>query len=87
MVVLKTSNKSQIFEVDSSVFEEVKDFLKKLSKKKNKTFSYTDSIGDTIVVVNGKEYVVPTSSDIEAFYNIDNSDFLDENEVKKLLDV
>ena len=87
MVVLKTSDKNHLFEVDSSIFEDVKDFLKNLSKKENKTFSYTDKIGDTIVVINGKEYVMPTTKDLEEFYNSNDSDFIDDAEVKKLLNV
>ena len=42
------------------------EILKQRSKKKKKSFSYTDDIGDLVVVINGEEYVVPTKSDIEA---------------------
>ena len=83
MIVI--SQNSKLFEVDNELFEEVKNFLKNLSKKKKKSFSYIDEVGDKIVVIGDKEYVIPTREDIEAV-EIKN-DFLDEEEVKKLLNV
>ena len=86
MIVI-THNNSKILEIDKELFEEVKDFLRNLSKKKKKSFSYTDDIGDLVVVINGEEYVVPTKSDIEAILKSKKNDFLDEDEAKRLLDV
>jgi ribosomal protein L13 len=86
MIVI-TQNNSNILEIDKELFEEVKDFLRNLSKKKKKSFSYTDDIGDLVVVINGEEYVVPTKSDIEAILKSKKNDFLDEDEAKRLLDV
>jgi len=83
MIVI--SQNSKLFEVDNELFEEVKNFLKNLSKKKKKSFSYIDEFGDKIVVIGDKEYVIPTREDIEAV-EIKN-DFLDEEEVKKLINV
>jgi hypothetical protein len=60
MVVLQTKN-NHIFEIDSTMLEDTKEFLKKLSKKKHTKFSYIDELGDTIAVFDGKEYVVPTA--------------------------
>lgn len=86
MVVLQTNN-SHIFEIDSTMLEDTKNFLKKLSKKKHTKFSYIDEIGDTIVVLDGKEYVMPTTEDVEMFHTTDKDDFMSEQEAKKLLDV
>ena len=86
MIVI-TQNNFNILEIDKELFEEVKDFLRNLSKKKKKSFSYTDDIGDLVVVINGEEYVVPTKSDIEAILKSKKNDFLDEDEAKRLLDV
>ena len=38
MIVI-THNNSKILEIDKELFEEVKDFLRNLSKKKKKSFS------------------------------------------------
>ncbi|WP_456427696.1 hypothetical protein [Nitratifractor sp.] len=54
---------------DNELFEDVKEYLRKLGIKKEKSFSYIDEFGDTIVVKNGKEYVVPTREDIEAIHS------------------
>ncbi len=86
MVVLQTNN-NHIFEIDSTMLEDTKEFLKKLSKKKHTKFSYIDEIGDAIVVLDGEEYVVPTTEDVELFHTIDKDDFINEKEAKKLLDV
>ena len=83
MIVLQTDNKSRLLEVDSELFSEVKEFIKNLSAKNKKNFSYLDEIGDKVVVINGKEYIVPTKEDLEAIYTAD--EFMDENEAKKLL--
>ena len=87
MIVISTNNNSKILEIDKELFEEVKDFLRNLSKKKKKSFSYTDDIGDLVVVIDGEEYVIPTKSDIEAILKNKQEEFLDEDEVKRLLDV
>ena len=87
MIVLQTDKNSRFLEVDESIFDEVKDFLASISKKRKKTLSYIDEIGDKIVVINGEEYVVPTREDLEAIYNTDKDDFIDESETKRLLDV
>jgi hypothetical protein len=86
MVVLQTDN-NHIFKIDSNMLKDTKEFLKNLSIKKNSKFSYIDEIGDTIVVENGKEYVVPTADDVVAFHTTNKDDFVSEEEVKKLLDV
>jgi ribosomal protein L13 len=85
MIVI-THNNSKILEI-KKLFEKMKNFLRNLSKKKKKSFSYTDDIGDLVVVINGEEYVVPTKSDIEAILKSKKNDFLDEDEAKRLLDV
>ena len=87
MVILKTNPNYKILEIDSSLFDEVKTFVKKLTAKKQKSFSYIDELGDKIVVVNGEEFVVPTIEDIETLHNIKKDDFIDEDEVRKLLNV
>jgi hypothetical protein len=86
MVVLQTKN-NHIFEIDNTMLEETKEFLKKLSKKKHTKFSYIDELGDTIAVLDGKEYVVPTAEDVTLFHTIDKNDLISEEEAKKLLDV
>ena len=87
MVVLETNSYSNIFEVDQSLFDDVKDFLVKLSNKENKSFSYINDIGENIVVKDTKEFVIPTRDDIEAIYNIKDDDFITEDEMKKMLDL
>ena len=87
MVILQTNPNYKILEIDSSLFDEVKTFVKKLTTKKQKSFSYIDELGDKIVVVNGEEFVVPTTEDIKILHNIKKDDFIDEDEVKKLLNV
>jgi hypothetical protein len=87
MVILQTNPNYKILEIDSSLFDEVKTFVKKLTAKKQKSFSYIDELGDKIVVVNGEEFVVPTIEDIETLHNIKKDDFIDEDEVRKLLNV
>jgi hypothetical protein len=82
MVILQTNPNYKILEIDSSLFDEVKTFVKKLTAKKQKSFSYIDDLGDKIVVVNGEEFVVPTIEDIETLHNIKKDDFIDEDEVK-----
>jgi len=81
MVVLQTNSNSHIFEVDNDIFENVKEYIKKLSSKKQKSFSYIDELGDKIVVMGDKEYVVPTSEDIEAIYS--NDTFISRGDVYK----
>ena len=53
----------------------------------NNTNFYYDKLGDKIIVVNGEEFVVPTTEDIETLHNLKKEDFIDEDEVKKLLNV
>ena len=83
MIVI--SEDSKLFEVDKELFEEVKEYLKSLSKKRKKPFSYIDELGDRIIVIGEKEYVEPTKEDLEAFLN--EEEYMDEDEVKKLFDV
>ena len=78
-------NNSKIFEVDNEIFEDVKNFLKNLAKKKNKSFSYVDDLGDVVIVQGDKEKILPNKEDVLAITNKKNEDFLDEEEVKKLL--
>jgi len=87
MTIVQTNPNSKILEIDNSLFEDVKEFLKKLTIKKQKNFSYIDDLGDLIVVENGKEYVIPTKEDIIKLNNISKDDFLDEEEAKRLLGV
>ena len=87
MTIVQTNPNSRILEIDNSLFEDVKEFLKTLTIKKHKNFSYIDDLGDLIVVKDGKEYVVPTKDDIVELNNISKEDFLDEEEVKRLLGV
>ncbi len=86
MVILSEGN-SKIFEIDKDLFEEVKNYLKNLSKKKSKTFSYIDDNGDKIVVIGDEEYVVATNDDVKAILSAKKDDFLDEDEVKRILNV
>jgi DNA replication initiation complex subunit (GINS family) len=86
MIVISQNN-SKIFEVDKELFEDVKVFLKNLTKKKKKSFQYIDDIGDTIVVIDGKEYVVPTKEDIKAIQEAKDDEFVSEEEAKKILDL
>jgi len=51
----------------------------------NNTNFYYDELGDKIIVVNGEKFVVPTTEDIETLNNLKKEDFVDEDEVKKLL--
>ena len=85
MLVIQTDPNSRLLEIDSELFDDVKEFIKKLSLKKERSFSYIDDFGDKIVVSNGKEYVVPTKDDLEAIYMKDTP--IDEDEAKRLLDV
>jgi len=85
MVVIQSEPGRRLLEIDSELFEDVKEYLRNLSIKKEKSFSYIDELGDTIVVKNGEEYVIPTREDIEAVYSEEET--MDEDEVKRLLDV
>jgi len=38
------------------------------------------------VVLDGKEYVVPTTEDVTLFHTTNKDDFISEEEAKKLLD-
>ena len=87
MTIVQTNQNSKILEIDNSLFEDVKEFLKNLTIKKQKNFSYIDELGDLIVVENGKEYVIPTKEDIINLNNTKKEDFIDENEAKRLLGV
>lgn len=85
MLVIHNESERRLLEIDSDLFDEVRDYVRKLSMKKKKSFSYIDEFGDTIVVKNGEEYVIPVREDIEAFHSSDET--LDEEEVKRLLGV
>jgi len=87
MTIVQTNPNSKILEIDNSLFEDVKEFLKNLTIKKQKNFSYIDELGDLIVVENGKEYVIPTKEDIINLNNTKKEDFFNENEAKRLLGV
>ncbi|NPA65644.1 MAG: hypothetical protein GXO11_02060 [Epsilonproteobacteria bacterium] len=84
MVIVQTNPDSKILEIDNSLFNDVKAFLKQLSIQKHSKFSYIDEFGDKIEVIDGKEYVVPTVNDIK---NYSKDDFIDEDELKKVLGV
>ena len=84
-MIMIADNNSKIFEVDNEIFEDVKKFLKNLAKKKNKSFSYVDDLGDVVIVQGDKEKILPNKEDALAITNKKNEDFLDEEEVKKLL--
>jgi DNA replication initiation complex subunit (GINS family) len=86
MIVL-TDNSSKLFEVDNELFEEVKTFLKTLSKKRKKKFTYIDDAGDVILVDGENEYVIPAKEDISVLNSLNENDFIDEEEAKKLLNV
>ena len=85
--IIHVDNNSKIFEVDKSMYKEVLSFLKSLAKEKKKSFSYIDDLGDTIVVIGDKEYVIPTKEDIEAIFLSKKDDFVDEDVVKKEFNV
>ncbi len=86
MIVL-TDNSSKLFEVDNELFEEVKNFLKTLSKKRKKKFTYIDELGDIILVDGENEYVIPAKDDVSVLSSLNENDFIDEEEAKKLLNV
>jgi DNA replication initiation complex subunit (GINS family) len=86
MIVL-TDNSSKLFEVDNELFEEVKNFLKTLSKKRKKKFTYIDDAGDIILVDGENEYVIPAKDDVSILNSLNENDFIDEEEAKKLLNV
>ena len=85
MPIISNYDKSRIVEIDLSIFDKVKDYLKKITKKNNSSFSYIDDLGDKIVVIDGKEYVEPTKDDIIAINNSDEC--LDEDKAKRLINV
>ena len=84
-MIMIDNNNYKIFEVDNELFEEVKRFLKNLTKQKNKSFSYIDDLGDVVVVKGDREIVIPNKDDIVAITTKKDEDFLDEEEVKRLL--
>ncbi len=85
MIVIEKGAK--VFKVDDELFDDVKEFLHDLAKKRNKSFSYFDELGDLIVVKGDKEFVIPTDEDVKSISEAEREDFLDEEEVKKILDV
>ena len=87
MMVLQTNTNANIFEIDPSLFTEVKEFLTNLSKKKEKSFSYIDDIGDTVNVINGVEYIAPTRDDLSAIYSSKEDDFISETQMKQYFNV
>ena len=84
-MLMVVNQNSKIFEVDNDIFEDVKKFLKNLAKNKQKSFSYIDELGDVVVVNGDKEMVMPTKDDVLAISDKKNDEFIDEEEVKKLL--
>ena len=87
MKVIEIEDGNRMFEVDESIYEDVLSFLKELAKEKNASFSYIDDLGDLIVVVGGKEYVVPSKKDVFGMVNLKDEEFLEEEQVKDLLNV
>ena len=85
MIVIEKGAK--VFKVDDELFDDVKEFLHDLAKKRNKSFSYFDELGDLIVVKGNEEFVIPTDEDVKAISEAEREDFLDEEEVKKILNV
>ena len=85
MIVIEKGTK--VFKVDDELFDDVKEFLHDLAKKKNKSFSYFDDLGDLIIVKGNEEFVVPTDEDINAILEAKREDFLGEEEVKEILNV
>ncbi|WP_025209246.1 hypothetical protein [Hippea sp. KM1] len=85
MIVIEKGAK--VFKVDDELFDDVKEFLHDLAKKRNKSFSYFDELGDLIVVKGNEEFVIPMDEDVKAISEAEREDFLDEEEVKKILDV
>lgn len=47
----------------SQAIQHLKSFL---SQHKNSNFTYIDEFGDTIEVINGSEFVIPTKADLRA---------------------
>ncbi len=85
MIIIEKGAK--VFKVDDELFDDVKEFLHDLAKKRNKSFSYFDELGDLIVVKGNEEFVIPTDEDVKAISEAEREDFLDEEEVKKILNV
>ena len=85
MLIVQTDPGSRLLEIDGELFDDVKEFIKKLSIKKERSFAYIDDFGDKIVVSNGREYVVPTRDDLNAIYG--KEEVIDEDEAKRLLGV
>ncbi len=75
-------------DVNSHLSKKVMDFIGQLEgvrvvKREN---YYIDDLGDLIEIRNGKEYIVPTKEDIEAFQE-SKEDFISLEELKKSLNV
>jgi len=74
-------------QIEQDLFSQVVQQLKELlAQYKNSNFTYIDKLGDTIQVINGKEFVIPTKEDLQAIkkpYN--TSDFTSLEDLKKEL--
>jgi len=81
------NNAQNVIQVDKEMFNEVIEYLKSLSIKKKSKFEYFDENGDLVVVENGQEFVIPTNEDLKAIFSVDEGDFIDEDDVKKRLNV
>ena len=71
-------------EADKDLIIELKQLLKNLTKKKNKSFSYINEFGEKVVVINGKEFIEFPQKELNELKQI-KDDFIDEEEAKKLL--
>ena len=64
--------------------EYIKDFVAKHKNKCN--YRYIDDLGDTIEVVDGKEFVIPSQKDLNILnQSFNKDDYISSDEAKKLL--
>ena len=68
----------------TQAIEYVKDFVAKHKNKCN--YRYIDNIGDTIEVVDDKEFILPSKEDLDILNQPCNKDdYISNDEAKKLL--
>jgi len=68
----------------TQALEYIKDFVAKHKNKCN--YKYIDDLGDTIEVIDGKEFVVPSQEDLNILNQpFNKNDYISNDEAKKLL--
>jgi len=75
-------------QVQDDLLNQALDYIKKfVTKHKNESnYRYVDTFGDTIEVVDNKEFVIPSKEDLQILNQpMNKDDFISNDEAKRLL--